>query len=205
MLSLNKSLQKAGIPGYTRFSWVGYSQSRAISALLTEKSSVEQLISNYSNIIIRAAKAIDGGMIRVEALERWERLKVHGMSLARYLGERKMEILCQEIESSMGIQLKTVPCWLISVGRLEERLKSGTRRRSAIVSTMGTSEEAAKLCSKRLRFGGAVKVVEKYWEAGPRLVCMSYVGVRHDCLGKCKERSVQCVIFADTHKAEDHK
>ena len=90
MLALNESLQKAGIPAYTRFSRVGYSQSGAISALLTEKSSAEQLVNNYSNIIIKAAKAVDAGVIGVEALERWQKLKVHGMSLARYLGEGKM-------------------------------------------------------------------------------------------------------------------
>ena len=90
MLALNKVLQKAGTSTYTRFSRVGYSQSGAISALLTKKSSAEQLVGNHSNILIRAAKAVDAGVIGVEALERWQRLKVHGMSLGRYLGEGKM-------------------------------------------------------------------------------------------------------------------
>ncbi len=205
MLALNESLQKAGIPAYTRFSRVGYSQSGAISALLTEKSSAEQLVNNHSNILIRAAKAVDAGVIGVEALERWQRLKVHGMSLARYLGKGKMEVLCREIESSTGIQLKTVPRWLISESRLEERLESGTGRGSAIVITVGTSEEAAKLCSKGLRFGGALKVVEKYWEAGPGSVCLSCAGVGHDRLGECGDRAVQCVICAGAHKVEDHR
>ncbi len=103
MLALNESLQKAGIPTYTRFSRVGYSQSGAISTLLIEKSSAEQLVGSHSNILIRAAKVVDTGVIRVEALERWQRLKIHGMSLAKYLGEGKMEVLCREIESSTGI------------------------------------------------------------------------------------------------------
>ena len=110
MLALNESLQKAGIPTYTRFSRVGYSQSGAISALLIEKSSAEQLVSNHSNILIKVAKAVDAGVIGVEVLECWQRLKVYGMSLARYLGKGKMELLCREIESSTGIQLKTIPC-----------------------------------------------------------------------------------------------
>ena len=206
MLALNKSLQKAGIPpAYTRFSRVGYSQSGAISALLTEKSSAEQLVNNHSNILIRAVKTVDMGVIGVEALERWQRLKVHGMSLARYLGKRKMEVLCREIESSTGIQLETVPHWLISETRLEERLESGTERGSAIVITVGTSEKAAKLCSKGLRFGGALKVVEKYWEAGPGLVCLSCAGVDHDRLEKCGDRAVQCVICAGANKVEDYR
>ena len=81
MLALNKSLQKAGIPAYIQFSRVEYSQSGAISALLTEKSNAEEFISNHSNILIRAAKSVDEGVIGVEALERWQRLKVHGMLL----------------------------------------------------------------------------------------------------------------------------
>ena len=44
-----------------------YSQSGAISAVLIEKSNAEQLISNHSNILIRAAKAVDGGVTALVA------------------------------------------------------------------------------------------------------------------------------------------
>ena len=73
-----------------------------------------------------------------------------------------MELLCREIESYTDIKLKTISFWLISESQLEERLKFGTRRGSAIIITVGTSKEAAKLCSKRLRFEGVLKVVKKY-------------------------------------------
>ncbi len=56
-----------------------------------------------------------------------------------------------------------------------------------------------------MRFGGALKVVEKYWEAGPSSVCLSCAGVGHDHLGECKGRVVQCVIFAGAHKVQDHR
>ncbi len=201
---LNESLQKAGIPAYIRFSRVGYSQSGAISALLSEKGNAENLVRDHSNMLIRAAKSIDEKVIGVEALERWQRLKVHGMPLARYLGEGKMELLRREIESSTGIQLKTLPRWLISEAPLEERLESETGRGSAIVITVGNSAEASTLCAKGLRFGGAPKVVEKYWEAGPGSVCMSCAGIGHDRLGECGNRGLQCVICAGDHKTENH-
>ena len=127
------------------------------------------------------------------------------MSLERYLGEGKMELLCREIESSTGIQLKRVSRWLITESRLEERLESGTGRGSAIVITVGTSEEATKLCSKELRFGGAKKVVEKYWEAGPSSVYMSCAGVDHDRLRECGDRAVQYVICTGAYKAENNR
>lgn len=157
MLVLNESLQKTGVPAYIRFCRVGYAQSGAISALLTEKASAEYLVREHSNVLIRAAKSIDEIVIGVEALERWQRLKVHGMSLARYFGEGEMELLSREIESSTGIKLKTTPRWLINEARLEERLESGNGRGSAIVITVGNSTEASQLCSKGLRFGALLK------------------------------------------------
>lgn len=89
-------------------------QSEAISALLTEKANAKNLVRDYSNMLIRAAKSIDEKFIGIEALERWQRLKMHRMPLAQYLGEEKMELLRREIKSSTGIQLKTLPRWLIS-------------------------------------------------------------------------------------------
>lgn len=117
---------------------------------------------DHSNALIKAAKSIDQGVIGVEALEQWQRLKVHGMPLLQYLGEGKMDLLYREIESSIGIKLKTRPRWLVNEARLEERLESGTGKGSAIVITVGNSTEAAKLCAKGLRFGGALKVIERY-------------------------------------------
>ena len=176
MLVLNESLQKAEIPAYIRFSKVGYSESGAISGLLTEKSNVEDLIKDHAITLIRAAKLVAEGLIGVETLERWQRLKVHGMPLMRSLGVGEMELLCREIESSTGIRLKTTPRWLINEARLEERLESGNGRGSAIMITVENEVEASRLCAKGLRSGGAPKVVEKYWEAGPSSICMSRVG-----------------------------
>lgn len=70
---------------------------------------------------------------------------------------------------------------------------------------MGNSTEASQLCSKGLRFGGTLKVVEKYWEAGPCSICMSCAEIRHDQLTGCGNKGVQCVIYAGAHKVKSHK
>ena len=180
MLVLNESLQRAGIPAYIRFSRVGYFQLGAISALLTEKPNAENLIKGYANMLIRTAKSVNEGVIGADALERWQRLKVHGISLTQYLGEGRMELLWQKIESSTEIKLKTLPHLLINKTQLEERLDFGNRKGSAIVITVEKSMEASRLNSKRLRFDGALKVVEKYWKAGPSSVCMTCSGIGHN-------------------------
>lgn len=89
MLVLNESLQRVGIPAYVRFSKVGHYQSGAISGLLTEKSNAEDLIRDHSATLIQAAKLVDYGVIGVEALKRWHRLKVDGMPLMRYFWGKK--------------------------------------------------------------------------------------------------------------------
>lgn len=139
-----------------------YLQSRAIFTLFIEKSSAEQRVDNYSNIFIRAVKAINAGVIRVEVLERWQRLKIYRMLLVKYFRKGKIKLLCRKIKSFTSIQLKTVPRLLISESRLEERLESSIRRRSAIVIIVSTSKKTAKLYSKGLRFREALKIVEKY-------------------------------------------
>lgn len=69
ILALNKSLQNARILTYTRFGRVRYLQCGAISALFIEKSNIKQLVSNYSNILIRVAKIIDTEIIGMETLK----------------------------------------------------------------------------------------------------------------------------------------
>ena len=204
MLVLNEALQKAGEGSDTRFSRIRYSPSAAVSALLTEKANAGLLIPRLSNVLIRAAKTVDAAIVGVEVLEHWQRLKVHGMSLERYLGEGKMELLQREVESSTGIQLKTLPRWLISENRLRDQQEAGNKRGSAIVITVKGESEAKHLCASGLRFGGAVKVVEKYWEAGPSSVCMTCCGIGHKRMESCGNRPPQCIICDGPHQVEEH-
>ena len=86
-------------------------------------------------MLIRAAKSVDEAVVGVEVLEQWQRLKVHGMLLERYLGLGKMELLKREVESSTGISLKAIPRWLINEDRLKKQQEESNKRGSAIVIT----------------------------------------------------------------------
>ena len=121
MLAFNKLLQKAGEELDTQFSQGRYAPSGAIFALLTKKADAELLIPRLSNLLIQAANTVDYAIVGVEVLKHWQRLKVHGMSLKRYLGGGKIEVLKREVELSTDIQLKALPHWLISKNRLREQ------------------------------------------------------------------------------------
>ena len=120
MLVLNEALAKAGEGVDICFSRVRYLPSGAVFALLIEKANAGLLVPRLSNTLIQAAKTVDAAIVGVEILEHWQRLKVHRMSLYRYLDEGKMGLLKQEVESSTGIQLKALPRWLINENRLRE-------------------------------------------------------------------------------------
>lgn len=205
MLALNEALQKTGIDPKVRFCRIRYAPSGSISALLTEKADAAMLLPQRSNLLIRAAKSVDDAVVGVEIMEHWQRLKVHGMSLARYLGPDKMELFKREVESSTGIALKAMPRWLVNEDRLKEQQEANNKRGSAIVITVSNDSEAKKLCANGLRFGGAVKVVEKYWEAGPGSVCMRCCGLGHERLGSCGDRPEKCLLCAGPHQASNHQ
>lgn len=75
----------------------------------------------------------------------------------------------------------------------------------AIVITVSGKSEAKMLCASGLRFGGVVKIVEKYWESGPSLVCMTCCGIGHKRIGKCESRPPRCIICAGPHKMDEHQ
>lgn len=147
-------------------------------------------MSNHSNIHIRATKAANVKVIRVEALECWQRLKIHRLSLTKYLEKEKIKLFCQEIELSTEIQLKTIPYWLINKSQLEERLLFSTKRESANVIKVDTSKKVAKLCSNRLRFGGTLKIIKKYWKVRLGSICLGCARIAYDGLRKCKDRAI---------------
>ena len=194
MLALNEALQKAGKELDTRFIRVKYVPSGAISALLTEQTNAGVLLPRLSNLLIRTAKTVDPAVVGVEILEHWQRLKVHGMSLERYLDEGKMELLKREVESSTGIQLKILPRWSISEDRLREAQTTRSKRGSAIFIRVKGETEAKRLCASGLRFGSLVRVVEKFWEAGPSSVCMTCCRIGHERMGDCGKRPAKCAI-----------
>ena len=80
----------------------------------------------------------------MEILEHWQRLKVHRMSFEKYLGEGSMELLKRKVESSTGIQLKSLLWWLINKDRLREQQET-RKRGSVIVITVKGETEAKKL------------------------------------------------------------
>lgn len=57
--------------------------------------------------------------------------------------------------------------------------------------------EAKKLCISGLHFGNMIKIVEKFWEAGPSLVYMTCYMIGHEKMRRCGNRAAKCVFIMD--------
>ena len=101
------------------------------------------------------------------------------MSLKKYLGVEKIELLKYKIESSMGIQLKILPPQLISENQLREQEETGNQKGFVIVITVKAKTEAKKLYVSGLCFDKLIRVMEKYWEARQSSVCITCYDIGH--------------------------
>lgn len=112
-------------------------------------------------------------------------------------------LLKRKVESSTGIQLKSLPRWLINEDQLREQQHDG-KKGSATVFKIKGQTEAKHLYVSGLRFGAITRVAERYWEPEPSSVCMTCCGIGHERMENCGNRPSQCRICVGPYKVENH-
>jgi hypothetical protein len=100
----------------------------------------------------------------------------------------------------MEYRLKRDPIWL----RNPSKLREGGKKKSTIVVTVGTLEEARKMLINGLRFGGHRFHTEHYWELGADCVCPRCCGIGHVSYRACGDRPPRCYICAGDHEGIVH-
>lgn len=125
------------------------------------------------------------------------------MLLERHLGKGSMKLLKRNVEFSIGIELKTLLCWLINKNRLREQQET-RKRRSVIIIIIKRNVKVKKLCASGLCLWEVIWFVESYWKAGFSLVCMICYGIGHQEIGSCRDQPEKYVICARSYKVEDH-
>ncbi|MCJ1360618.1 MAG: hypothetical protein MMC33_010626, partial [Icmadophila ericetorum] len=204
MLALNEALQLHGVDRQTRIITVRYTANGKLSVLLSEKARAKEVEKQYRDLLIRAARTVDNGVISMGATEAWHVVKVLGMRLERYLGATGMLMMRREIQSSTGMTLKRDPAWILSERTLQGRYQAGLQSTASVKLWMGSKEDAQLLCSRGLRFGMHVKAVKPWHETGPGTVCLDCCGIGHGVPGRCPGTMEKCTICAKDHKTKDH-
>ena len=117
------------------------------------------MLMNYKDIVITAARTVDLGVVDVEVNEVWKRLKVHGIPLARYMGEgtNGTQRLREDIEAEnarVGVAIPLAVRWLGKLSEIRERAREGKITASSVTFVVRGEEVAGKLVRNGLRIMG---------------------------------------------------
>ncbi|KAI7066734.1 hypothetical protein KC331_g1892 [Hortaea werneckii] len=200
MLAVNKALAQGGTDVSTRLAGLRYTRRGHLSGLTSEYASADDMLE-HAVVVTAAARKLDPAVVKLEKTEKWRKLRVHGVSLDRYLGDGGLDLAKEEIELMTGESLPYAPRWIRAEG-LEERYHSEEVTRSTLVVTVKSKNAADTIMAKGLSFGGRRHEAEKFWTKGEGGICMQCCG--HDHFGKCKE-AAKCYVCAGEHEGTEHR
>ena len=114
MSAVSMALHQEGVSTHIRIFQLRRNDKGTLAGLSTPFAPIGQLL-HYRDIILWAARTVDPAIVNITANETWKRLKIHGVSLERYLGKVNFGLnkLRAEIESeNEGIEIPMEMRWL---------------------------------------------------------------------------------------------
>jgi len=206
-LEVNRALFEAKVPHFVRIQGVTKNTRGCLSTITTPAATAEMLI-RYREIVIKAARKVDAGIVDIETNELWERVKMHGVNFDRYLGKKTgggLEKLRQELQAeNEGVVLPLAINWIGGPKDVQKKKAEGKIASSVVFAVKG-SKMAEKVLKGGLRAAGVKYDVEKFVNAGPDSfcgVCSRWGHVDAKC-GSLKMPA--CMLCAGRHLTKDHK
>jgi hypothetical protein len=203
---VNRALKKAGVPDHIRLDKLRRNEKGVLTGLVGDRTNAEQFLQ-YNNIILLAARKADPGVIAVESNETWVRLKIHGVSLRRYMKEDPavgLRLLREEIEAeNPGVTIPTAG-WLTAPRLVKARWSRGEISSSSVVLAVKERSAADRLRTKGLKAAGIYYSVERYIPAGPDAICSRCCAWGH-IEEKCEHPTPRCMWCAGNHRSSDHR
>ena len=179
--AINRALCQERVPHSVRVQEVRRNDRGTITGATIPTASAEMLL-NYRDTVIRAARTQDAGIVGVELNEIWKRVKIHGIPLARYVGKgtHGTEKLREEIEAeNEGVTIPLVVRWLGKLADIKARAMRGEISASSITFVVRGEGVANRLIKNGLRIIGKIYQVEAYEEARPDAMCRTCCGWGH--------------------------
>jgi len=204
---VNRTLFEATVPHFVRIQGVTKNTWGCLSTITTPGATAEMLIK-YREIVIKAARKVDAGIMDIEMNELWKRVKMHGVNFDRYLGKKTaggLEELRQELQAeNKGVVLPLAINW-IGGPKYVQKKKGNGKKASSVVFAVKGSKMAEKVLKRGLRAAGVKYDVERYMNAGPDCFCGVCSRWGHvDAKGGALKMPA-CMLCAGGHLMRDHK
>jgi hypothetical protein len=204
---VNRALFEPKVSHFVRIQGIIMNTRGCLSTITTPGATAEMLIK-YREIVIKAARKVDAGIVDIETNKLWERVKMHGINFDRYLGKKTgggLEKLRQELQAeNEGVVLPLAISW-IGGPKDEQKKKGDGKTASSAVFAVKGSQMAEKVLKGGLRAAGVKYDVEKFVTAGPDSfcgICSRWGHIEAKC-GALKMPS--CMLCAGQHLTKDHK
>ena len=204
---VNRALFEAKVQHFVRIQGVTKNTRGCLSTITTLGATAEMLI-RYNEIVIKAGRKVDAGIVDIETNELWEKVKVHGINFDRYLGNKTgggLDKLSQELQAeNEGVVLPLAISWIGGPKDVQKKKADG-KKASTVVFAVKGSKMAEKVLKGGLRVAGVRYEVERFMTARPDSfcgVCSRWGHVEAKC-GALKMPA--CMLCVGQHLTKDYK
>jgi hypothetical protein len=175
--------------------------------MTAEMCTVDNL-GKYEAVAIKAARTLNRGIIGFVENEAWQRLKIQGVPLNRYVGRgtNGLEKPREEIQAeNAGVIIPMATRWLGRVPQLKERWARGIITASSVVFALRGEDTARKLLREGVRICGNRYTVEIYQEERLDVQCMNCAKWGHKD-SKCNSQTkVKCNLCTEEDRTDQHQ
>jgi len=138
---VNIALCEGKIPHFVRIQGVTKNTRGCLSTITTPGTTAEMLIQ-YREIVIKAAKRVYAGFVDIETNEIWERVKMHWVNFDRYLGKKTgggLEKLRQELQAeNEGVVLPLDINWIGGPKDVQKKKAEEKKASSVVLAVKGS-------------------------------------------------------------------
>ena len=160
------------------------------------------MLRPIKNLLLKDAKALDPTIKDLIPAEQWYKIKIHRVSLDRYLKKEGLNLLKEEIETTNSLNLPLPPRWL---GKdLQVRYNKEEIAFSSIIITVRNRLIADQIIAKGLYFRGQNHKSERFIEIGPQDIYLNCCEFGHKSHQKC-EKKPKCYLCSGNHSFLEHK
>jgi hypothetical protein len=180
--------------------------ARGTITATTHQNATAEMALLYRDIIIKAARSVDKGIIDVEGNESWERLKIHTVPLVRYMGKgtKGLQKMREEIQAeNEGVRIPPQVSWLSNPRTIKEREQRGEIKASSVVFMVKGKKVAQRLVNKGVTAAGVRNMVEPYTNAGSDSLSDLCCGWGH-IESKCNHQP-KCGYCTRPHRSAKHR
>jgi hypothetical protein len=169
-VAINNCLWFKNAPQFHRVAKVARNIKGTITATTIPRVDATTLLRLYCNDILNTIREVDQGVTDVHELDKWVRLKVHGIPLNHFMGKGTQGVQKLQVEiqaNHEGVEVLLGIHWLGRAGSIKERYQHGDIQCSSTVFSVKGTPAAQLLMTKGMLLGSTHYRTELYIYEGP--------------------------------------